>query len=222
MSTQAAPSAESRTPLSRARILRAAIDVADEGGIESLTMRKVGQQLGVEAMSLYNHVANKDDILDGIADVVSGEFIVPSPEADWIPAMRQSAISAHEALLRHPWACGLIESRANAGPARLRYLDSVIGLLRAAGFSLRMALHAIMVIDSHIYGFTLQELNSPFDREEIPEAAADFVREFPDDEHPNIVEMAGMFVEADPDMEAEFEFGLDLIFDGLERIRTSA
>src|SRR3990172_10885512 len=129
-----------RRPLSRDRVLRSAIRLADEGGLESVSMRRLGQALGVEAMSLYKHVANKDDILDGIADLVMGDFEVPSGDVDWKTAVRRGAISAHQVLLRHPWASSLIESRLNAGPARLRYVDAMIGVLSAAGFAMPLVL----------------------------------------------------------------------------------
>ena len=130
MATQTDPSIKPRAPLSRERVLRAALVLADEGGIESLTMRRLGQELQVEAMSLYNHIANKDDILDGIVDLVFSEIAVPSDEADWKTAMRQRAISARDVLLRHPWATSLMQSRTKPGPATLRHHDSVIGSLR--------------------------------------------------------------------------------------------
>ncbi|MBE3073989.1 MAG: TetR/AcrR family transcriptional regulator C-terminal domain-containing protein, partial [Actinobacteria bacterium] len=149
--------ARRRKPLSRERVLRAGIDLADKGGLDAVSMRKLGQVLRVEAMSLYKHVANKDDILDGIADLVMGDFEVPSGDVDWKTAIRRSAISAHQALLRHPWASSLIESRLNAGPARLRYLEAVIGVLSAAGFTMPLAIRAVMALDSHTYGFVLQE-----------------------------------------------------------------
>ena len=163
MAPQPEPNATPRIPLTRERVLRAAIALCDEGGIESLSMRKLGQQLGVEAMSLYNHVANKDDILDGIVDVVVNEIDVPPIGDDWKAALRQRANSARAVLSRHPWATGLIESRTNPGPATLRYYDSVIGSLREAGFSIEMAAHAFSALDSYIYGFALQEVSLPFE-----------------------------------------------------------
>ncbi len=220
---QTDPTAEPRIPLSKERVLRAAINLADEGGIESLTMRKLGQELGVEAMSLYNHVSNKDDILDGIVDIVVNEIDLPSNEADWKTDMRQWAISAREILLRHPWACSLIVSRPRVDSAWLRYFDSAFGCLREAGFSIEMAHHAWHVLDSHILGFTLQELNSPFDTEEIPEVAAMFPRQVPADEYPYITEyITDVFMDSGHDDDFEFEFGLDLILDGLEGIQNRA
>src|SRR5260221_3178927 len=161
MASRPNPSAKPRGPLSRGRVLRAAVVLADAGGIESLTMRQVGQELQVEAMSLYNHVANKDDILDGIVDLVFSEIALPSGQADWKAAMRKRAMSAREALLRHRWATSLMHTRTNPGPAQLRHHDSVLGSLRKAGFTLVMAAHAVSVIDGYVYGFALQQTNLP-------------------------------------------------------------
>ncbi len=208
-----------RTPLNRDRVLRAAVRLADEGGLESVSMRKLGQVLGVEAMSLYKHVANKDDLLDGIADLVVSDFEVPAAGLGWKPAMRRSAISTHQALLRHPWASGLIESRLSAGPARLRYLDAVIGTLSAAGFTMPMAIRVIMALDSYTYGFVLQELAWPFDAENAPELAASFGRSLPAGEYPNLTAMAEMAATGPGGASVDFEFGLDLILDGFERLR---
>ena len=211
-----------RRPLSRDRVLRAAIRLADEGGLESVSMRKLGQVLRVEAMSLYKHVVNKDDILDGIADLVMGDFEVPSGDVDWKTAIRRGAISAHQVLLRHPWASSLIESRRNAGPARLRYLDAVIGTLSAAGFPMPTVIRAITALDSHTYGFVLQELAWPFDVDNAPEVAATFARGLPAGDYPNLVAMAKMVTTAPHGVPVDFEFGLDLILDGLERLRDTA
>jgi len=222
LTSPARAAARRRKPLSRDRVLRAAIRLADEGGLEAVSMRKLGQVLGVEAMSLYKHVANKDDILDGIADLVTSDFEVPSIDADWKTAIRRSAISARQVLLRHPWASSLIESRRNAGPARLRYLDAVIGVLAGAGFTMPMAIRAVMALDSHTYGFVLQELAWPFDLENAPELAATFARGLPAGDYPNLVAMAKMVTTAPHGVPVDFEFGLDLILDGLERLRDTA
>jgi AcrR family transcriptional regulator len=221
MATQTDPSAEPRPPLSKERVLRAAVHLADKGGVESLSMRKLGQELGVEAMSLYNHVRNKDDILDGIVDVVVSEIEVQPSGADWKTSMRQQVISARKVLLLHPWAPRVIESRTNLSPAMFRYFESVIGILRQGGFSLDMAHHALHVMGSRVLGFT-QDLYD--DSEEIgPEAAAILARQLAD-KYPYITEMA-MAVSHDGglggcDDDVEFEFGLDLILDGLERLRS--
>jgi len=216
MAPQADPSP--RAPLTRERVLGAALKLADEGGLASLTMRRLGGALGVKAMSLYNHVANKEDILDGLIDLVFGEIDLPSGGADWRAAMRRRAISAREALTRHPWATGLMESRTNPGPATLRHHDSVIGILRDAGFSIAMAAHAYSALDSYIYGFALQEMSLPFKNpEELAEVAESFRRHLPAAEYPHLIEMTVEHVmKAGYSYADEFEFGLDLILDGLE------
>ena len=167
---------ETRAPLSKARVLQAAVDLADRSGIDALSMRKLGQALGVEAMSLYNHVANKDELLDGMVDVVFGQIELPQPGAEWKPAMRQRAMSAREVLARHPWAIGLMESRMRPGPATLRHHDAVIGCLRQDGFSVAMAAHAYALLDSYVYGFALQQANLPF---RTPKEAAEMAPDFP-------------------------------------------
>lgn len=208
-----------RRPLSRDRVLRAAVRLADEGGLDAVSMRRLGQALRVEAMSLYRHVAGKDDILDGMADLVTGDFDVPSADVDWRSAIRRSATSAHEVLLRHPWAGALIESRVSVGPARLRYLDAVIGVLSAAGFPMPMVLRAIMTLDSYTYGFTLQELAWPFDAETAPASAEAFAEALPVGGYPSMRAMAEMVTTAPWEAVVDFAFGLDLILDGLERLR---
>ncbi|WP_136708336.1 TetR/AcrR family transcriptional regulator C-terminal domain-containing protein [Agromyces sp. H66] len=208
-----------RMPLDRDRVLRAAIRLADRHGLESVSMRKLGQELRVEAMSLYKHVDNKDDIFDGMADLVVSEFEVPADDVDWKSAVRRSAISAHEVLLRHPWAGGLIESRPSAGLARLRYLDATIGVLAAAGFSMPIIRRSIMVLDSYTYGFALQESAWPFEVGTAPQVAASFVRRVPAGDHPNLAAMAESVMDAPDGISPEFAFGLDLILDGLERLR---
>ncbi|MBM4407153.1 MAG: TetR/AcrR family transcriptional regulator [Chloroflexi bacterium] len=218
-STASARTAPRRQPLNRERVLRAAIRLADEGGFEAVSMRRLGQVLGVEAMSLYKHVANKDDILDGIADLVTGDFEVPPNDADWKSAIRRSVISAHQVLLRHPWASSLIESRRNAGPARLRFLDAVIGALAGAGFTMPTVIRAVMALDSHTYGFVLQEQAWPYDADDAPEAAASFARGLPPGAYPNLRAMAEMVATAERGVPVNFEFGLDLILDGLERLQ---
>lgn len=202
--------------------MRRAISLADKGGIETLTMRKLAQELEVEAMSLYHHVANKDDILDGMVDIIFSEIELPSNGVDWKTAMRERAISAREVLSRHLWAIGLLESRAKPGPGTLRHHDSVIGSLREAGFSIEMAAHAFSVLDSYIYGFALQELNLPFDTsEDLEELAGTILRQMPADEYPYFTEMIVEHVlKPGYDYGDEFEFGLDLILDGLERLRS--
>jgi AcrR family transcriptional regulator len=214
------PSPEPRTPLSKERVLRAAITLADKGGIGSLSMRKLAKELEVEAMSLYNHVSNKDDILDGIVDVVFGEIGLPSRGVDWKTAMRQRAISARDVLGRHAWAIALMESRRTPGPATLRHHDAVLGALREAGFSIAMAAHAYSVLDGYIYGFSLEQASLPFkSSEEVGEVAGSMLRQFPADSYPHLIEMIQHILRPGYDYADEFEFGLDLILDGLERIR---
>ncbi|MDP8932000.1 MAG: TetR/AcrR family transcriptional regulator C-terminal domain-containing protein [Actinomycetota bacterium] len=218
------PATEPRIPLSRERVVRAAVAFADESGIETLTMRKLGEALGVEAMSLYNHVANKDDLLDGMVDLVFSEIDLPSAGVDWKTAMRQRAISARQALSRHPWAIGLMESRTSPGPATLRHHDAVIGSLRQAGFSITLAAHAFSLLDSYIYGFALQEASLPFDTaEETAEVAQMILAQLPVDEYPHLTEMAIEHVlQPGYDYGNEFDFGLDLILEGLNRARDTA
>jgi AcrR family transcriptional regulator len=200
-------------------VLRAAVALADASGIEGLTMRKLGEAVGVEAMSLYNHVANKVDLFDGMVDVVFSEIELPSGEDDWKAAMRQRAISAREVLSRHPWASGLMSSRTSPGPATLRHHDAVLGSLRNAGFSVEMAAHAFSAIDSYAYGFVLQEISLPFDTaEESAEVAQTMFSLMPPGGYPHLTEMAVEHVlQPGYDYGDEFEFGLDLVLDGLER-----
>src|SRR5436853_1028937 len=181
-----------RIALNRERVLEAGVALADREGIAELSMRKLGQEVGVEAMSLYNHVRNKEELLNGMIDIVFGEIDLPAADAEWSAAMRQRAISARQALKRHPWAIGLMESRAQPGPATLRHHDSVLRNLRTAGFSVEMAAHAYSVLDSYIYGFALNEKTLPFDSspEKIAEVSASIMREMPPGEYPYLTEMA--------------------------------
>jgi AcrR family transcriptional regulator len=223
MAGPARNSAKRRTPLNRERVLRAAIALADQGGFESLTMRKLATELGVEAMSLYNHVASKDDLLDGMVDLVFGEIEPPSTGGDWKTAMRKRAVSTREALGRHRWAIGVMEGRTTHGPANLALHNAVLGCLRAAGFSLEMTVHAYSVQDAYIYGFALQE------RDMSSESADDFAAEAQRQMHeyhavladyPHLVEVVGGHVAKEGyDYASEFVFGLDLILDGLDKLR---
>lgn len=182
-------------------------------------MRKLAHALNVEAMSLYNHVANKEDLLNGIVDIVIGEVDVPEISDDWRQAMRQRANSAHKVLLRHPWASMLIVSRINVGPNMLRYVDATLGCLREAGFSYEMADHACNAIDSHIYGFTLQDLNFPFDSSEYADAAEDYLSMIPVKQYPYLNALSLRVIDGSYNGVHEFEFGLNLILDGLEKLR---
>lgn len=182
-------------------------------------MRKLAQALNVEAMSLYNHVANKEDLLNGIVDVVIGEVDVPNISNNWRQAMLQRAGSAHEVLLRHPWASLLIVSRINTGPKMLRYVDATLGCLREAGFSYQMADHAWNAIDSHIYGFTLQELSFPIDSSEYADVAEDYISMIPEKQYPYLNALSQRVITGKYDGVHDFEFGLNLILDGLEKLR---
>jgi AcrR family transcriptional regulator len=210
---------ESRAPLSREQVVRAAVECADEQGLETLSMRELGRRLGVEAMSLYNHVANKADVLDGMADLVVGEIELPAPEADWRESMRRRAVSALKAFRRHPWATTLIDSHVGAGAGRLRYFEAVISTLRRAGFTIELAGRAFSLIDSYIYGFIRQSLNIASTDSDVPTAAEAFLHVVPVNEYPYLTEMAAMQA-ATPgyDEESDFEFGLSLILDGLQRL----
>ncbi len=203
-------------------MLAAAIALVDEAGLAALTMRELGQRLGVEAMSLYNHVSNKDDILDGIVDLVVSEIDLPSDTADWKEAMRRRATSAQSVFTRHPWASGLIDSRQSSGPARLRYFDWVLGTLRRAGFSLETSARAFSILDSYVYGFGRQQLNLAAGGDVAPEEmAAAFRQAIPPDEYPYLTEMVVDYaITSGNDVEADFRFGIDLILDGLERLLT--
>jgi len=198
------------------------MDLADSSGIESLSMRRLGQRLGVEAMSLYNHVANKDDILDGIVDLVVSEIEVPASDVEWKTAMRRSAISAHDALQRHPWANAIMIS-AGVRSARLRYMESVLRRLREAGFSPVMTHHAYHALDSHIVGFALWQAGYAALPRDLSDLAAEFIRQIPSADYPYLVEHVEQHLdESSGDDVSEFEFGLDLILDGLERLRDTA
>jgi AcrR family transcriptional regulator len=223
MATPARRTAKHRPALTRERVLRAAITLADRGGIDSLSMRRLGDKLGVEAMSLYNHVRNKDDMLDGMVDVVFGEIELPPSGADWLTAMRKRAISARQVLLRHPWANGLMESRTSPGPANLRHHDAVLGSLRRAGFSVEMTAHAYSILDGYIYGFTLTESTLPFRKPgEVAQVASQILEGFRTGEYPYLAEMAvDRAMKPGYDFGDEFEFGLDLILDGIKRARDS-
>ena len=205
-------------------MLRVAFERTDKDGIESLSMRKLAQTLGVKAMSLYRHVRNKGEIVDGMIDLVFGEIGLPPPGLDWKKAMRQRALSAREVLARHPWAIGLMESRSTPGPATLQHHDAVIGCLREAGFSIAMAAHAYSVLDSYIYGFALQQASLPFKTsDEAVEVADSIRRQFPADAYPHLTELTVQHVlQPGYDYADEFEFGLDLILDGLESARDRA
>ncbi len=206
-----------RAPLSRERILRGAVAVADAAGIGALTMRSLARELGVKPMSLYHYVGSKDEILDGIVDMVFSEIDLPAPGGDWKPQMRRRAVSARQALRHHPWAIGLMESRANPGPATLRHHDATLATLRAAGFSVAMTAHAYALLDSYIYGFALQEAALPVNPGIITEATEAIMRQLAG-EYPYLAEMATEHVlQPGYDFGSEFEIGLSVILDALTR-----
>ncbi len=221
MATQTTTRSQPRIPLSRERVLNTALKLADQGGLESLSMRKLGQELGVEAMAVYYHLANKDEVLDGIVDLVFGEIDLPVAGADWKTAMRQRAISLRDVLARHRWAIGMMESRRKPGPANLRHHDAVIGNLRAAGFDMQMVGHAYSLLDGYIYGFALTKMNLPFDSgDDVAGLAQDMLEPFPLGEYPNLVAfITEHATKPGYDFGDEFEYGLDVILDGLEKLR---
>ncbi|MCK8438637.1 TetR/AcrR family transcriptional regulator [Streptomyces sp. D2-8] len=197
--------------------------VADEKGAAALTMRAIAEPLGVEAMSLYHHVAGREDILDGMVDAVFAEIDLPPRDTDWKSALRHRADSARAVLRRHPWAIGLMDSRSQPGPATLRHHDAVIGTLRAGGFSVPLAAHAVSLIDSYLYGFVLQELSLPFrGAAELDEVAGSILRDMPADAYPHLAELATEHVlKPGYDYADEFVFGLTLILDALHPDETA-
>lgn len=215
--TRSAP--QTKKPLSRTRVLGAALALADAGGAEALTMRKLAESLGVEAMSLYHHVANKDDILDGLVDQVFAEIEVPAPDGDWQSGMRRRLTSARNVLNRHPWAVRLLESRRNPGPATLAHHDAVLGALRAGGFSVPLAAHAYALLDSFLYGFVLQEQALPFtDGAELADVADHILAQLPAERYPHFVELTREHaLKPGYAFANEFGFGLDLVLEGLAR-----
>ena len=214
---------EPRLPLSRDRILDAALELADHGGIESLTMRKLGQTLGFEAMSLYDHVANNDEVIEGLLYLVLDESEPPSPTGDWDGAVRSSAVSVHAALRRHHWASAVLMAPGRLRPARLHYMDSLLGRLREAGFSAETTYHAYHVLDGHIFGFSLWEASHSYSDEDAAEMMASFEQTITPDEYPYLREHGEQhFAEGPHHDVSAFEFGLDLIVDGLRKIRDSS
>jgi len=211
-----------RRPLSRKRVLDAAIALADDGGIEALSMRRLARELGVEAMSLYNHVANKDEILDGIVEVIAGETELPPDGTEWKAAIRQSAVSTRDMFVRHPWASGLWMSRQGGGTVRLERSDWLLRTLREAGLSPELTYHAYHIVESHILGFTVQQLNFPYGGEELEGLANRFLARLPPGEFPDFVEHVKQHLEPHDDGVGGFELGLDLILEGLERLRDAA
>jgi AcrR family transcriptional regulator len=215
------PTRARRRPLSRERVLRAAIAFADERGVEALSMRKLADELGVQAMSLYNHVANKEDLLDGILDSALAEIAVPSPDVDWRAQIRAVAISAHETMLRHPWAAEL-SVRAKPGPGRLQYSESLLAGFRNGNFAKELTFHAYHIVESYIQGFTALVLNyRAVDPKAFDDVVERFMRGDYAEDFPYFTEHARQHMEPEPgqdDVNA-FELGVDLLLDGLERLR---
>jgi len=201
--------------------VEAAVALADEAGLPKVTMRAVAGRVGVEAMSLYNHVENRDALVDGMVAEVFAEIPLPDPEAPWADALRERAIAAHAALLRHPWAIGLMDSRRRSGPATYRHHDAVLAVLCEGGFSVAGAVHAVSLLDSYVYGYALQERSLSAGAEESLQALARSVlAELPDGRYPFLAEAAALRAEsADDALETEFRFGLDLVLRTLATIK---
>ncbi len=207
-----------RAPLTRRRALETAVAVADAEGLAALTMRRLARELGVEAMSLYHHVANKEDILDGMVELVFGEIDLPSDDVPWREAMLDRGFSVRAALTRHPWAISIMESRTSPGPATLRHHDAVLGCCRRAGFTVAMAAHAFSLMDSYIYGFVLQEVNLPFDESsDMGAAVTEMLPTDFGDAYPYLTELTVQHV-LKPGYRYgdEFGYGLGLVLVGLE------
>ena len=206
-----------RPQLSRERILAGAVAVADEGGVDALTIRSLAAHLGVKPMSLYYYVANKSEILDAIVDGIFNEISLPTVDGDWRAEIHLRATSARHVLRRHSWVIGLLESRTSPGPATLRHHDAMLGTLRGAGFSIQMTAHAYALIDSYVYGFALQEAALPFDGpENVTEVAVPMMEQFASGQYPHLVELATEHIlQPGYDFGDEFDFGLDLILDAL-------
>jgi len=210
-----------RAPLSRERVLDGAVAVADSGGIAGLTIRSLAEQLGVKPMSVYHHVANKDEILDGIVDIVFSQIELPSANGEWRAEITRRARSARAVLRQHPWAIGLLETRTNPGPATLRHHNAVLGALRSGGFSVALTAHAYALLDSFVYGFALQEATLPFEDQSVEEVAAPMMEAFGSGEYPHLLELVTEHaLKPGYDFGDEFEFGLELVLDGLaDRLR---
>ncbi|PZU45486.1 MAG: TetR family transcriptional regulator [Microbacterium sp.] len=209
--------------LSTQRVVSEAIRIADGEGVDGLSMRRLAAALGAGAMSLYHYVANKEELLDAMIDVVFDEIELPSLDVDWKVAMRAEAVSARDVLARHPWAISLMESRTSPGPANLRHREAVTACLRNAGFSVVMATHANWLLNSHVYGYALQEASLPFDTaEELAEMTEDvYLPQIPADRFPYLHESGAHLMAIGYDPSSEFFFGLDLVLDALEALRNA-
>lgn len=210
-----------REPITKANILREALRLADSGGVASLSMRKIAAVLGVKAMSLYNHVSNKEEILDGLVELVVSEIELPRLDDPWKPAMRRRADSAHAMLLSHPWAVLALLNRRTAGPKMLTYVDATLGCLRQAGFSPILADRIWNTMDNHIYGYTLREVNFPFQAPEYAETSREFLARIPAERYPHFTELAALIMEGGYSGVHDFHFGLNLILDGVEAYRNA-
>lgn len=194
------------------------MDLADERGIGAVTMRELGRRLGIEAASLYNHVTGKDDVLDALVERAITLIEVPDDDVEWKEAMRRRAVSARTVFARHPWAAGLIDSRARTGATSLAYVDRNLGVLIRAGFSPAMAAKALLIVDSYIYGFERQQSNLDVETNDASTEAAQEIRDaIPAGAFPNAMLVATQYAETPFDLDSAFEFGLGLILDGLER-----
>ena len=224
MATQTDPATTPRAPLTRERVLQAAVDLADESGIDAISMRKVGHELGVEAMSLYNHVANKEDLLDGMVDIVVGEIALPPESDDWKTTMRDQALRAREVLMRHQWAPRVIETRVNFTPTMMTYMDAMIGIFLRGGFSVDLAHHALHALGSRVLGFVqepFREADAGGDHD--PEMTAAMFQQMAA-AYPNIGALMAEISHNEDDIlgdgcddQFEFEFALDIMLEGLER-----
>jgi AcrR family transcriptional regulator len=224
MSAEATNTGEPRQALTRQRVVQAAIEQADTAGLEALTMRHLAKALNTAPMALYRHVSSRDDLIDAMIDVVFSEIALPLGGAGWKQAMRERALSLRNVLSRHRWAIGLMESRRHPGPANLRHHDAVIGKLRAAGFDVAMVAHAYSLLDGYIYGFALTRMNMPLDTPaEVDAMAHDMFEPFPANEYPNLTEFVTDHVlKPGYDYAEEFEYGLEVILNGLEQALTTS
>ncbi len=225
MTTETGPAVKPRAPLTRERVFEAAVAFADEHGIEDLSMRKLGQELGVEAMSLYHHVKNKDEVLDGMVDVVAAEIGLVESDADWESVMREQILLARVVMKRHPWAPGVIESRTNMSFPMMKYMESVAGIFRAGGFSVDLMHHAMHALGARVLGFSQELFDDSEGIEQSPEVQAVLMQRMLE-EFPNISAVVAEVQHQDDsivgsgcDDDVEFGFSLDILLDGLERIR---
>ncbi len=226
--TTHAETSTARVPLSRERVLEAAVALADEHGIDAVSMRRVGQELGVEAMSLYNHVANKDDLLDGMVENVVREIdIVAGEPGEWRHRMRNQALTARAVMVRHPWVIRVLETRTTMTAPLLAYFDAILGILLDAGFSMELTHHAVHALGSRVLGFVQELFDDSDELADSPEVVELMIRQM-SDEYPNLARLMRE-IQHDEDSilgqgcddQIEFEFGLDVILDGLERLRAA-